>query len=185
MQTTRSRWISTLAAVTMLILAGNAWGFSMNTDSGNWRRFSSWSIDRHELSNEGLTGRFSDRWSERYGDGMMDDDSDAAGDSRYDFGRELGFPSGSEGAGASHKVWREILLQKMFSGSGLAEWVRLKKEIWSLKKEIWTELGDQYRQHNETTAVPVPAALLFFGSGLVGLAGFVRRSRRSRSMTKS
>lgn len=186
MHKTRNRWVGTIAAATLLMATGSAWGFSIKAGSGNWDHVSSWSSDRHE---------FGDRWSGRYGGGMMDDDSDSAGRMGYDFNQGRGFnwdggwikryPWNIEGK-LGRKGWREFMLEEMIAGSGLSEWADFRGKIWAFKKQIWSRLIEHYREHHyaETTQVPLPATLLLFGSGLAGLAGFVRRSRKVSAYDK-
>ncbi len=127
---------------------------------------------------------------------MMDDDSDSdsGGGAGFDFGHDWGFSQGNGwlrgilGRGGDHSSgewggdifdagwWKEFLLRDCLEGSGLKGWFKLKIVMWAML------IDHIHDHHNPPAAVPLPAPLLFLGSGLIGLLGL---ARRSRSVAKS
>jgi len=174
MPITKNRWCGAIALAALLAIAGNAWGFGIKAGIGNWDHASSWSAVDHEFDGRGWSeDSFSNRWPEnfepghsgRFGGGVMDGDSDSG--------------SNWNSGGFGRDRWRECLLHDCIVGPGSAEWIELMRQIWEWKREFLTEWIEFHRDHHgKPSPVPLPASVLFLGSGLAGLAGFVRRSRK-------
>lgn len=173
-----------LAAI--LMTSGNAWGFGVDVRSDRWDNQSD-----HRWADR------SDSWrNKRRGHAWDDDDSDAdhAGPFEGDFAwsrgwlatilarpnansnlnrRDRGWPSLNSG----HAWWRDFLLNDGISDSTLADWFAFKKKLWIL---LLGHLHDHLHDHHDQPPqpVPLPAPLLLFGSGLIGLAGLLRRNKR-------
>lgn len=165
---------------TFLMTSGTAWGFGIDVRADRWdnasdHRWASWS----------------DSWRvKRRGHARDNDESDAdhAGPFDRDFAwsrgwlqtvlarpnensnlnrRDRGWPSPNSG----HAWWRDFLLNDCISDSTLADW-------FAFKKQIWTLLLEHLHDHHHPQPIPLPAPLLLFGSGLIGLAGLLRRNKR-------
>lgn len=167
---------------TFLITCSTAWGFGIDVRSDRWdnasdHRWTDWSDSRR---------------SQRRSHAWDDDDSDVdqAGPFDGDFAwsrgwlstvlarpnansnlnlRDRGWPNRNSG----HAWWREFLLNDCISDTNLADWFAFKKKLWTLLLEHLHEHFDHPPQ-----PVPLPAPLLLFGSGLIGLAGLLRRNKR-------
>jgi len=190
MQTKKCGWLVAISSTIMLIVAGNAWGFGMETGPGEWGYESSlgsdddWDHEDKDRSGEALGSH----WSGHFDGGMLDDDSDSDdsdsddsdphGGRGPDFGQDWGFGSGSDNL-FDHGWWREFLLSDSMDGSGLEDWFKHKRKIREFKKLIWMKLMEHWDDY-PAKEVPLPVPLLLFGSGLAGLAGFMRRSKTAQ-----
>jgi len=169
----------------LLIGAGNAWGFGLQSAPGKWGYAPPWAAgpwaSGQQHAGQAFRGpdHFGSGHSGHFGDGMTDDDdSDSAGGPGFGFGNDWGLGL-SDGDTFDHARWREFLLNGGMFGSGLTDWFAHKKKIWEFKKHLWMRLIEHWRaeHYHDIAPVPAPVPLLLFGSALAWLTGFVRRSR--------
>lgn len=208
MQTAKMRWFGAATAAALLIFAGNAWGFGISVSSGNWSKYSSGSSGDSRWSDKGDSEYWSQSGGGMKNDDDSDSgrrmDRDRKKKNKmkrnkkrnkmkrnkmkrmrkdFDFEWNDDDSSAWQGHGGNTKRWwREFLLGEGLAGSELKDWIRFRKSFWKAKRNIWLKWIEHFKGHHHypdhPTAVPLPAPLLLFGSGLVGLAGFLRRSRR-------
>ena len=198
MQFKSYRWLGAFASIVMLIFAGNAWGFSIPAAAAADKGASASSQGSAGHESSGHSGSHNNEdWSfepgllSRSSGGSMDEESGSAGggpgfgfdgDQGFDFGGDWlariqeNFEQhpGDDRAGGrfDHAWWREYILNECNTDCGLAEWIEFKQQAWE-------EFNN--RRHEgppgKPSPIPLPAPLLLFVSGLIGLGGFSRRSK--------
>ncbi len=179
------RRLGAITAFIMLAFAGNAWGITIQANADNnslspsderWfqyfeSRFPAGPAD--ELaSGTGFDGEQNHDWSAAWFDRIG---------ARFD--QRSGNRSGRAGARSGGRVgqalWLEMMREQCTATTDcrLARWLESKQVSWT----AWNNHanGTPPQDNNPPTAspVPVPAPLLLFVSGLVGLTGFLRRGK--------
>jgi len=186
-----NRWPGVLTSVVILIFAGNAWAMKVQvgSDDGGVSRSDQRWFDYFESrfpagSNGELIsaadfdgdwdaawfGRITDRFDQR---------------PRNIRGRASG-RSGGRGRGrVGQALWLEMMRQECSDNSDcrLAGWLESKRQDWIHWKDHRNSGSPGADPGNpppiaNPSPVPLPAPLMLFVSGLLGLAGFLRRSRK-------
>ncbi len=142
MKIINNKYYTIIALAVLLIVAGNAWSYSVPSDSSEWGQYEEGSVDSSGDSDSGYT------WASN---SMSDADNDLF--AHY--------------GGVNFSDWNYGMMSDGDSDSDS-----------DTDSDYFDADSDSGSDGNAPT-VPLPAPLLLLGSGLLGLARFARRSRKT------
>jgi len=164
----------------MLIVAGNAWGISIQADIDNdgvspgdallFQYFESRfpaGLEGELLGGAGFDGDQNFDWSAAWFDRITDR-----------FEQRPGRRGGRAGGRIGQALWLEMMRQECDIDCQLTQWLASKQDSWAVWNNHESSALAEENLPVNPSPVPLPASVLFFVSGLIGLTGFLRRSRK-------
>ena len=156
MKIINNKYYTIIALAVLLIVAGNAWSYSVPSDSSEWGQYEEGSVDSSGDSDSGYT------WASN---SMSDADNDLF----------------AHDGGVNFSDWNYGMMSDGDSDSDSdtdSDYFDADSDYFDADSDYFDADSDSGSDGNAPT-VPLPAPLLLLGSGLLGLAGFARRSRKT------